>query len=143
VRWLKYLFQLAHEQQQQSQQELQLQEQQQLQSQLQEQQHEQHELPQGQQQEQQQQQHKQQLEQHDLPSGQQQQPELPVATPHAPAAADAPATGHACSCNGKAGAAQVAGDWVSDARQHSSVESWFQSLVRRHFKGNLKVSLML
>jgi hypothetical protein len=28
---------------------------------------------------------------------------------------------------------------VSDALQHDSVEAWFHSLIRRHFKGNLKV----
>jgi hypothetical protein len=31
---------------------------------------------------------------------------------------------------------------VADALQHSSVEAWFHSLIRRHFKGNLKVSML-
>lgn len=30
-------------------------------------------------------------------------------------------------------------DWVTDALQFSSVESWFHALIRRHFKGSLKV----
>lgn len=29
--------------------------------------------------------------------------------------------------------------WVVEARRHPTVEAWFHSLIRGHFKGNLKV----
>lgn len=32
-------------------------------------------------------------------------------------------------------------DWRQDAQQHATVEDWFHSLVRGHFKGSLKVRL--
>ena len=30
-------------------------------------------------------------------------------------------------------------DWAAEARQHGSVQAWFHVLVRRHFRGSLKV----
>lgn len=52
----------------------------------------------------------------------------------------AAATNGHCSCsNGGEGGSCAELDWVADALQHSSVEAWFHSLIRRHFKGSLKV----
>jgi Protein of unknown function (DUF455) len=34
-------------------------------------------------------------------------------------------------------------DWLLDAARHATVQDWFHSLVRQHFKGNLKVGFFL
>jgi hypothetical protein len=36
-------------------------------------------------------------------------------------------------------AAAAAADWAADARKYETVEEWFHSLIRSHFKGTLKV----
>jgi hypothetical protein len=40
--------------------------------------------------------------------------------------------------NGSSTAAAAA-DWAADARKYETVEEWFHSLIRSHFKGTLKV----
>lgn len=32
-------------------------------------------------------------------------------------------------------------EWMVEARQHSSVETWFHELVGKHFRGSLKVCM--
>lgn len=46
------------------------------------------------------------------------------------------------TCHNDVGQQAAAGnyDWVADAQQYDTVEQWFHALIRRHFKGNLKVS---
>jgi hypothetical protein len=52
----------------------------------------------------------------------------------------AAATNGHCSCSSGAERGSChEPSWVADALQHSSVEAWFHSLIRRHFKGTLKV----
>lgn len=41
--------------------------------------------------------------------------------------------------DGSAVAAAADDDWPADAQQYDTVEEWFHALIRRHFKGNLKV----
>lgn len=56
----------------------------------------------------------------------------------APSAAAAGQNGAAQGSTGSDDASTVA-DWAMDALQFSSVECWFHALIRRHFKGSLKV----
>ena len=49
------------------------------------------------------------------------------------------AGGSAAGAPGSAAASEAAAPWMEDARQFPRVEQWFHSLVKRHFKGNLKV----
>lgn len=75
-----------------------------------------------------------------------------VATSHQPAAAAAAVTDASGpdqqlhqqqqpdALNGSSTAAAAAGaDWAADARKYNTVEAWFHSLIRSHFKGSLKV----
>ncbi|WIA44075.1 hypothetical protein OEZ86_010433 [Tetradesmus obliquus] len=77
-----------------------------------------------------------------------------VATSHQPAAAAAAAVTDASgpdqqlhqqqqpdALNGSstaAAAAAAGADWAADARKYDTVEAWFHSLIRSHFKGSLK-----
>uniref|UniRef100_A0A383VR75 DUF455-domain-containing protein n=1 Tax=Tetradesmus obliquus TaxID=3088 RepID=A0A383VR75_TETOB len=77
-----------------------------------------------------------------------------VATSHQPAAAAAAVTDASgpdqqlhqqqqpdalnSSSTAAAAAAAAGADWAADARKYDTVEAWFHSLIRSHFKGSLK-----